>query len=245
MALPGCCSVLGYSHSGFSRDYILKLNDTPSPRPLSQPSFPLSWESRKAATLVISAPFFISYRGPFPIPFPVLLPMSFRGAAEESRRPITNPHKTRRLLPKNSKSFEGARGNFYKSSPAVPPAYSSSTPGRTAAGPPPSPRLTAKILTPHRRRPPGRHPLAPPQNAPTTSIAPRFRFHRASFPVPSQVVSGSVAACFQFNRASFPVPSQLVLSPDPISNPIPPILPLPSHPPTAGRRPFPHQIPVL
>ena len=54
------------------------------------------------------------------IPHYVILPsptMSFRGAAEESKMPAQNPSQTR--SPQNLKSFEGVRGNFYKSSPAV------------------------------------------------------------------------------------------------------------------------------
>ena len=44
--------------------------------------------------------------------------MSFRGVAEESRRHTYNPPQHNQSSQK-LKSFEGARGNFYKSSPAV------------------------------------------------------------------------------------------------------------------------------
>ena len=44
--------------------------------------------------------------------------MSFRGVAEESKMPALNPSQNPQT-PQKLKSFEGVRGNFYKSSPAV------------------------------------------------------------------------------------------------------------------------------
>ena len=64
----------------------------------------------------------------FPLSFQLLLPIPFRAqpphvipsVAKESRRRPRNHPQDNQPSP-NSKSFEGARGNFYKSSPAVTP----------------------------------------------------------------------------------------------------------------------------
>ena len=135
-------------------------------------------------------------------PFPLLSLLSHHvipSVAEESRLPTTRPPQNPQSTP-NPKSFEGVRGNFYKSSPAVPPLHPLSNPRRhpgsdrpAAAGRPPkihpSPRppLTRRILTP-RRRPPGHRP-SPGSTAAPSRPSPPAPEHR-SIPICPQLVPG-------------------------------------------------------